>query len=221
LSISVSIIEDDANVRKILTGWLSRAKNFRCLSEHSNAEDAIPQLQKNPPDVVLMDINLPGMTGIQCVGRLKSSVPGTQYLILTVYEDSEHIFEALAAGASGYLLKRTPREELLASIKQVHEGGAPMTSYIARKVVQAFHRPKPNWPEAGELAPREWEVLGLLARGFAYKEIADALGITMATVNTHIHRTYEKLHVRSRGEAVARFSQFPTLPPGSAPRRPR
>lgn len=221
MNISVSIIEDDASVRKILAGWLGRAKHFRCLSEHSNAEDAIPQLQKNPPDVVLMDINLTGMNGIQCVSRLKPAMPGTQYLMLTVYEDSEHIFEALEAGASGYLLKRTPREELLAAIKQVHEGGAPMTSYIARKVVQAFHRPKPSQPAASELSPREWEVLGLLARGFAYKEIAESLGISLPTVNTHIHRTYEKLHVRSRGEAVARFTQFPALPPAAITRRPR
>lgn len=177
-------------------------------------------LQENPPDVVLMDINLTGMNGIQCVSRLKPSMPGTQYLMLTVYEDSQHIFEALAAGASGYLLKRTPREELLASIKQVHEGGAPMTSYIARKVVQAFHRPKSDKPEVNGLSPREWEVLGLLARGFAYKEIADALGISLPTVNTHIHRTYDKLHVRSRGEAVARFTQFPPLQPTISPPRP-
>jgi DNA-binding NarL/FixJ family response regulator len=198
---------------------VNRAKSFHFISEHGNAEDAIPQLQKNPPDVVLMDINLPGMTGIQCVARLKHAMPGTQYLMLTVYEDSEHIFEALAAGASGYLLKRTPREELLAAIKQVHEGGAPMTSYIARKVVQAFHRHKPDKAELSELSPREWEVLGLLARGYAYKEIADTLGISMPTVNTHIHRTYEKLHVRSRGEAVARLTQFPSMLPVTAPRR--
>lgn len=221
LSISVSIIEDDASVRKILAGWVSRAKNFRCVSEHASAEDALKHLPANHPDVVLMDINLSGMNGIQCVSRLKPSMPGTQYLMLTVYEDSEHIFEALAAGASGYLLKRTPREELLASIKQVHEGGAPMTSYIARKVVQAFHRPKSDKPEVNGLSPREWEVLDLLSRGFAYKEIADALGISMPTVNTHIHRTYEKLHVRSRGEAVARFSQFPALLPATTARRPR
>ncbi len=219
MSISVSIIEDDASVRKILAGWISRAKNFRCLSEHATAEDAVKHLQENPPDVVLMDINLTGMNGIQCVSRLKPSMPGTQYLMLTVYEDSQHIFEALAAGASGYLLKRTPREEVLASIRQVHEGGAPMTSYIARKVVQAFHRPKSDKPEVSELSPREWEVLDLLSRGYAYKEIADALGISMSTVNTHIHRTYEKLHVRSRGEAVARFTQFPAMLPMAAPRR--
>ena len=214
LNISVSIIEDDASVRAILAGWVNRAKNFRCVSEHADAEDALVRIQAKKPDVVLMDINLTGMNGIQCVSRLKPSMPETQFLMLTVYEDSEHIFEALAAGASGYLLKRTPREELLASIKQVHEGGAPMTSYIARKVVHAFHRPKADKPEMSELSPREWEVLDLLARGYSYKEIADALGIGIPTVNTHIHRTYEKLHVRSRGEAVARFSQFSPLFPG-------
>jgi DNA-binding NarL/FixJ family response regulator len=210
MSISVSIVEDDASVRKILAGWLRRSKNFTCASEYSNAEAALKQLPAVKPDVILMDINLNGMTGIHCVGRIKPLMPATQFLMLTVYEDSEHIFEALAAGASGYLLKRTPREELLASIKQIHEGGAPMTSYIARKVVQAFHRlPSPK-PGADDLAPREWEVLEYLAKGFAYKEIADALGISISTVNMHIHRTYEKLHVRSRGEAVARFTQFPS-----------
>ena len=196
-------------MRKILAGWVSHAKNFSCASQHASAEDAVQHLQEKKPAVVLVDINLTGMSGIQCVGRLKPLMPGTQFLMLTVYEDSEHIFEALAAGASGYLLKRTPRDELLDSIRQVHEGGAPMTSYIARKVVQAFHRPKSTRPEINELSPREWEVLDLLARGYAYKEIADALGISVPTVNTHLSRTYEKLHVRSRGEAVACFSQFP------------
>lgn len=215
MSISVSVVEDEVAVRKILVGWLRRAKNFSCASEHSSAESALKHLGNIKPDVVLMDINLTGMSGINCVGRLKPILPATQFLMLTVYEDSEHIFKALTAGASGYLLKRTPRDELLASIKQIHEGGAPMTSYIARKVVQAFHREqtdKSGTEKAGahDLAPREWEVLDLLARGFAYKEIADALGISMSTVNTHIHRTYEKLHVRSRGEAVARFAEFPS-----------
>ena len=210
MSISVSIVEDDVSVRKILAGWVRRAKNFDFASEHPGAEDALKHLPIVKPDVILMDINLNGMTGIHCVGRLKPLMPKTQFLMLTVYEDSEHIFEALAAGASGYLLKRTPREELLASIKQIHEGGAPMTSYIARKVVQAFHRLYSAKSGLDDLAPREWEVLDLLARGFAYKEIADTLGISISTVNTHIHRTYEKLHVRSRGEAVARFTQFPS-----------
>ena len=209
MSISVSIIEDDVSVRKILVGWVSRAKGFHFVSEYGSAESAIARLPDDKPDVVLVDINLSGQSGIHCVCRLKPLMPSTQFLMLTVYEDADHIFDALAAGASGYLLKRTPREELLASIKQVHEGGSPMTSYIARKVVQSFQRPTAQPPPPHELSPREWEVLRLLARGYAYKEIADALGIGMTTVNTHIHRIYEKLHVQSRGQAVARYAQFP------------
>lgn len=222
LNIAVSIIEDDESVRKILAGWTSQAKGFRCASQHPNAEDALEKLPAIAPDVVLMDINLPGVNGIQCVRRLKATLPTTQFLMLTVYEDSEHIFEALAAGASGYLLKRTPRGELLAAIRQVHEGGSPMTSYIARKVVQAFQRQQSSEkPEMNELSPREWEVLELLARGYSYKEISSALAISIPTVNTHLHRTYEKLHVRSRGEAVARFSTFPPrLPVAAKPVRP-
>ena len=221
MNISVSIIEDDASVRKILATWVSRAKNFRCVSQHADAEDAFKKLPGQNPDVVLTDINLPGVNGIQCVRRLKVALPTAQFLMLTVYEDSDHIFEALAAGASGYLLKRTPRDELLAAIKQVHEGGAPMTSYIARKVVQAFQRQQSEKPQVNELSPREWEVLELLSRGYSYKEISSALTISIPTVNTHLHRTYEKLHVRSRGEAVAKFSSFPPQLPVSATRAPR
>lgn len=214
VSIGVSIIEDDAPVRKILTRWLSRAKGFRFVSEHSNVENALAQLPQKKPDVILVDINLSGQSGIQCVCQLKPLMPQTQFLMLTVYEDSDHIFEALAAGASGYMLKRTPREELLASIVQVHEGGSPMTSYIARKVVQSFQKPQPDRPvELEELSPREWEVLDLLAQGFAYKEITDTLGISMSTVNTHVHRIYEKLHVRSRGQAVAKYAHIPARRP--------
>lgn len=219
VNVAVSIIEDDESVRKILAEWTARARGFRCASQHPTAEDAIEKLPAVAPDVVLMDINLPGASGIQCVRRLKTTLPTTQFLMLTVYEDSDHIFEALAAGASGYMLKRTPREELLTAIRQVHEGGSPMTSYIARKVVQAFQRQQsPERPEADELSPREWEVLDLLSRGYSYKEIASALEISIYTVNTHIHRTYEKLHVRSRGEAVARFATFPARLPVTPPR---
>jgi DNA-binding NarL/FixJ family response regulator len=209
LSIGVSIIEDDDDVRKILAGWVSKAKGYRCVSEHRSVESAVAHLPQENPDVVLVDINLSGQSGIHCVCRLKPVMPATQFLMLTVYEDSDHIFDALTAGASGYMLKRTPRAELLASIKQVHEGGSPMTSYIARKVVRSFQQTPPEKAEPDGLSPREWEVLRLLARGFAYKEIADALGISLPTVNTHIQRTYDKLHVRSRGQAVARFAQFP------------
>ena len=203
-------------MRRILAGWITQAKGFHCVSEHANAETAVARLPGEKPDVVLVDINLPRQNGIQCVCRLKPVMTETQFLMLTVYEDSDHIFDALTAGATGYLLKRTPREELLASIKQVKEGGSPMTSYIARKVVQAFQCLQPRESKMHDLSAREWEVLRLLARGYSYKEIADSLGVSLSTVNTHIHRTYEKLHVQSRGQAVARFAQFPmgqTEPP--------
>ena len=214
MNITVSIIEDDSELRRILTGWLSQADGYRCLSQYSNAESALTHLPKEKPDVVLADINLSGMSGIECVRQLKPLMPGTQFLMLTVYEDGDHIFDALTAGASGYLLKRTPREELLSSIKQVHEGGSPMTSYIARKVVLWFQQKQTvaanKQPE--ELSAREREILRLLARGYAYKEMADTLGISMGTINTHIYRIYQKLHVRSRGEAVALFTSFPNEP---------
>ena len=210
MSIGVSIVEDDVPVREILTTWVSGAPGFRFVSSYGNADAAAARLPKDTPDVVLMDINLAGHSGIQCVGHLKGIMPKTQFLMLTVYEDSDHIFDALAAGANGYLLKRTPRDELLAAIKEVHEGGSPMTSYIARKVVQAFRRSNKDTTIPDTLAPREWEVLRLLARGFAYKEIADTLKISRATVNTYITRIYEKLHVHSRGEAVARLTFFPS-----------
>ena len=196
-------------MRKILVDWVTQAAGYRCVGNHRTAEGALKSLPEERPDVVLMDINLPGQSGIECVSRLKGALPKTQFLMLTVYEDAEHIFHALAVGAAGYLLKRTPREELLAAIQQVHEGGAPMTSYIARKVVQSFQRPRAEQPQGDGLSPREWEVLDHLARGYAYKEIAEGLGISIPTVNTHIHRIYEKLHVRSRGQAVAKYAQFP------------
>jgi DNA-binding NarL/FixJ family response regulator len=217
--IDVSIVEDDSVVRQILAGWISQAPEFRCVSDYGSAADAMARLPKDKPQVVLMDINLPDRSGIYCVCQLKALMPATQFLMLTVYEDASHIFDALAAGATGYLLKRTPREELLTAIKQVNEGGSPMTSYIARKVVQAFQHPQPERHSEDVLSPREWEVLKLLARGLAYKQIADSLGITISTVNTYIMRIYEKLHVRSRGEAVARYAVFPSDPrSASAPK---
>ena len=171
--------------------------------------------------MVLADINLSGLSGIDCVRQLKPVMPGTQFLMLTVFEDGDHIFDALTAGASGYLLKRTPRDELLSSIKQVHEGGSPMTSYIARKVVLWFQQKQAGAPkkQPEELSAREREILRLLARGYAYKEMADTLGISMGTINTHIYRIYQKLHVRSRGEAVALFAPFPNDP--QAPNLPK
>jgi DNA-binding NarL/FixJ family response regulator len=215
LSISVSIVEDDASVREILVDWIRQDPGLRLVSHYNNPESALARLPEEKPEVILMDINLSGKSGIDCVYRLKQLLPATQFLMLTVYEDADHIFDALRAGASGYLLKRTPREELLEGIRQVREGGAPMTSYIARKVVHSFHQQPSTEPSSDLLSPREWEVLRLLARGFAYKEICQELNVSMSTVNTHVHRIYEKLHVRSRGEAVARFASFPPSRPAT------
>ncbi|MCS7090772.1 MAG: response regulator transcription factor [Verrucomicrobiota bacterium] len=213
VSIAVAIIEDDAPAREILVRWLRQADGFRCVGEYESAERALGHLPAQAPDVVLVDINLPGLNGIECVRRLKPQLPQTQFVMLTVYEDADHIFDALKAGATGYLLKQTTRQELLAAVRQVHAGGSPMTSNIARKVVQSFQqkpalRPLPHaeWSETAELSPREREVLDLLARGYLYKEIGDALHISLPTVNTYIRRIYEKLHVRSRWQAVARYA---------------
>jgi DNA-binding NarL/FixJ family response regulator len=168
-----------------------------------------------------MDINLPGMNGIEAVRRLKSLMPDAQFVMVTVYEDADHIFHALAAGATGYLLKQTPRSELVAALKQVHSGGSPMTSNIARKVVQSFQqRAAPSVADDAELSPREREVLELLARGYLYKEIAETLQISLPTVNTYIRRIYEKLHVRSRAQAVAKYAHIPMETPGMS-RPPR
>jgi DNA-binding NarL/FixJ family response regulator len=210
VSISVSIIEDDPQARKILCDWIRRADGFRFLSDHANAETAVAGLPGDKPGVVLTDINLPGMNGIECVRKLKPLLPETQFVMLTVYEDADHIFHALAAGATGYLLKQTPRNELLAALKQVHSGGSPMTSNIARKVVQSFQQlAPPSIADTAELSGREREVLDLLARGFLYKEIAESLSISLPTVNTYIRRIYEKLHVRSRAQAVAKYAYLP------------
>lgn len=210
VSVLVSIVEDDPSIRQILTEWISRAEGFRCHSVHDSAESALARLPEQKPRIVLVDINLPGQSGIECVRRLKPTMPDTQFMMLTVYEDTGHIFDALKAGASGYLLKRTPREELIASLKQVQEGGSPMTSYIARKVVQSFYQTPAERLETEGLSPREREVLELLARGYFYKEITEALGISMSTVNTHVRRVYEKLHVHSRAQAVAKLAEMPS-----------
>lgn len=210
MSIAVSIIEDDAPAREILANWIRRAEGFRLVSEHGSAEHALESMAPQKPAVVLMDINLPGLNGIECVRRLKPLLPETQFVMLTVYEDADHIFNALAAGATGYLLKQTPRSELIAALKQVHGGGSPMTSNIARKIVQSFQQQQPPaTSEDAELSPREREVLELLARGYLYKEIADTLAISLPTVNTYIRRIYEKLHVRSRSQAVAKYAHLP------------
>jgi DNA-binding NarL/FixJ family response regulator len=220
MAIAVSIVEDDAQARKILAGWISRASGFRLAGEWGDAESALDLLPEKQPNVVLMDINLPGISGVEAVKALKPLLPSTQFLMLTVYEDADHIYNALAAGATGYLLKQTGREELLDAIGDVHRGGSPMTSNIARKVVQSFKQISVPVPPGEELSPREQEVLELLARGYLYKEIAERLNISVPTVNTYVRRMYEKLHVRSRAQAVAKYAHLADgePKPATAPR---
>ena len=210
LSIAVAIVEDDVPAREILAGWIRNADGFSLAGEYDDAETAIAKLPIDKPSVVLFDINLPGMNGIECVRRLKPRLPDTQFVMVTVYEDANHIFNALSAGASGYLLKQMRRTELLDALRDVHAGGSPMSSQIARKVVQNFYRNETqNNGATVELSGREHEVLELLARGFLYKEIAEMLKISVQTVNTYIRRIYEKLHVRSRAQAVAKYAHLP------------
>ncbi|MBN8460057.1 MAG: response regulator transcription factor [Verrucomicrobia bacterium] len=204
MPITVSIVEDDAPGLEILASIVDRAPGFRCVSRHGDAESAIKALPGINPDVVLMDIHLPGQNGVECVRQLKLRMPATQFLMLTVYEDTNHIFQALAAGATGYLIKNASGKELIAAIREIHAGGSPMASNIARKVVQSF-MPAPATPEEQALTAREKQVLDLLAEGQLYKEIADALHISTPTVCSHIRRIYEKLHVQSRSQAVARY----------------
>jgi DNA-binding NarL/FixJ family response regulator len=204
MAISVSIVEDNEKLRGTLARVLNRADGFRCISQYPSAEDALKDLPGAKPDVVLMDINLPGINGVECVRQLKKIAPEILIIMLTVYEDTENIFDALAAGASGYLLKRTTGPELLDAIREVQRGGSPMTTHIARKVVQSFQKNAPAQP-AENLSEREQQVLDLLSQGLMYKEIADKLQISYETVHTYIRRIYEKLRVRTRTEAVAKF----------------
>ncbi len=205
MAITVSIVEDNDQLRGTLCRLIDRSEEFRCLSQFGNAEDALENLTKERPKVVLMDINLPGMNGVECVRKLKQVAPEILVVMLTAYEDTENIFNALAAGASGYLLKRAPRAELLEAIREVNNGGSPMTTHIARKVVQSFQKTGASMQSTENLSTREQEVLDCLSQGFLYKEIAEKLGISYETVHTYIRRIYEKLQVRTRTEAVAKF----------------
>jgi DNA-binding NarL/FixJ family response regulator len=205
MAISVSIVEDSRGTRESLTELLRRAPGLKCVSAHATGEQALREVPTARPDVVLMDINLPGMSGIECVARLKAQSPDTQILMLTTYEEGDLIFESLRAGANGYLLKNMPPSELVHAIEQVHEGGSPMSMHIARKVVNHFQQIKQPSSEMEKLTKRELEILALLAKGFLYKEIADQLGITLSTVRAHLHTVYEKLHVQSRTEAVVKY----------------
>jgi DNA-binding NarL/FixJ family response regulator len=205
MPITVSIVEDNDQLRGTLARVISRADGFKCISQYGNAEAALVGVPKDKPEVVLMDINLPGMNGVECVRQLKQVAPQIQMVMLTVYEDTDNIFNALAAGASGYMLKRTKSAELLEAIREVTRGGSPMTTHIARKVTQSFQKAGPSSQPTENLSQREQEVLDCLSKGFLYKEIADKLGISYETVHTYIRRIYEKLQVRTRTEAVARF----------------
>lgn len=202
--ITVSIVDDEADLREHIAGYLSSTGDVRCKSAYASAEEALEHLPKDKPDVILMDINLGGMDGIECVRRLKETMPGAQVVMLTVFEDTEKIFRALAAGASGYLLKRLSPKKLLEAITEVCEGGSPMSASIARKVVHSF-RSAPARGDDFDLSQREREVLNGLSEGLAYKQIADQLGVSIHTVRNYIRRIYEKLHVQSRTEAVAKF----------------
>jgi len=203
--IRVAIVEDDEWIRDNLAAHVRDTDGFLCVGTYRTAEEAIQRIPANPADVVLMDINLPKMNGIECVRQLKALVPSAQVLMLTVYEDSDRIFNSLLAGASGYLLKRTPRTEILRAIADVHHGNSPMNGHIARKVVQYFNQRGHSDTELERLSSREREVLGHLAQGVPYKEIADVLQISIDTVRIHIKGIYSKLHVHSRGEAVAKY----------------
>jgi DNA-binding NarL/FixJ family response regulator len=204
----IAIVEDDAGVRAGLERLFNETREFQCVCSYGTGTSALAGLLVEKPDVILMDINLPGLSGIECVRQLKERDPSVLVVMLTVYEDAEQVFQALQAGATGYLLKRTPPRQLLEAVTEVLEGGAPITSQIARKVVEAFHAQPAATRARGELvelSQREKEVLELLAKGFLIKEIGDKLGIGFGTVRTYVRRVYEKLHVQSRSQAIAKY----------------
>jgi len=202
---SVAIIEDNAVMRRTFRQWIEAAPDLRCVFSCATAEEALAELPGLKPDVVLMDIHLPGESGIGCTARLKEALPGVQVIMLTVYRNQELIFQALQAGACGYLLKRSSPEELLEAIAEVRSGGAPMTSEIARMVVEAFQKKPTSHTPAEGLTNRESEILALLSEGLSNKEIADRVNISYDTVRAHLRHIYEKLHVRGRTEAVKRY----------------
>jgi DNA-binding NarL/FixJ family response regulator len=205
MQIKVAIVEDDEGIRTSLATLIQREPTFRLAGECADAEAALKEIPRRMPDVVLMDINLPGMNGVECVRQLKSVVPSVQFLMLTVYEDSESLFNSLKVGASGYLLKRTATSRLIEAIGDVHAGGSPMTPQLARRVVQFFSRPVEENAPISRLTPGEKEFLDQLAAGYAYKEIADRMNISIDTVRSYVRTVYDKLHVHSRTEAVVKY----------------
>jgi len=216
MAIHVIVVEDDSRLRSGLMEIINSDPECACVGAYGSGEEALEKAPPLKPQVAVMDINLPGMDGIECVRQLSERLPALQIVMLTVYQDTNNLFRALAAGAHGYLVKPARARDLLAAIRDIHRGGAPMTSALARKVVDAFRKQTvPSAPslnsavaggaESDELAPREKEVLDLLAQGFSYKEIADKLNVGFATVHTYVLRIYKKLHVRSKNAAVARW----------------
>jgi DNA-binding NarL/FixJ family response regulator len=204
-TITIALVEDDAQIRRGLTAILGEEPDFDCVGSFASAEEALAHLPALKPRVVLMDVNLPQMNGIECVRRLTASPNPPQIIMLTIRQDSEIIFDALAAGASGYLLKPPAADELVDAVRDVFAGGAPMTASIARRVVQSFTQARIKTPETESLSPREVEVLELLVKGFAYKEVAAELAISYSTVQRHIESIYRKLHVHSRTHAVSKY----------------
>ncbi len=205
MQIKVAIVDDDEGIRTSLAALIRRAPALKLAGDYPDAETALKEIPRHPPDVVLMDINLPGIKGVECVRQLKSAMPGVQFLMLTVYEDSDSLFNSLKAGASGYLLKRTASARLLEAIRDVHGGGSPMTPQLARRVVQFFSKPAEGELSVSRLTPGEREFLNQLANGYAYKEIADRMKISIDTVRSYVRTVYEKLHVHSRTEAVVKY----------------
>jgi DNA-binding NarL/FixJ family response regulator len=203
--ITISIVDDDKDLRQSIASFVDGTPGFRCVSAYSSGEEALRGLPKDQAAVVLMDINMAGMSGIECARKLKAVMAGVQIVMLTVYEDTDLIFSALAAGANGYLLKRSTPTRLIEAIREVHEGGSPMSSSIARKVVASFRHAEQAGDQEALLTPREQSVLDCLIRGLTYKQAADQLGMGLGTFRTHIRRIYEKLQVQSRTEAVVKY----------------
>jgi DNA-binding NarL/FixJ family response regulator len=200
----IIVVEDDQGTREAVAKWIAGTADFELIGEFADPRTALCKVAKLAPDVALVDINMPGLSGIEFVAKALLASPGTQFMMLTVYGDTDHIFQALAAGASGYLLKSTLRDQLVAAIREIHKGGSPMTSDVARKVVQSFHRASPHTSPEYALSGREKTVLDRLAVGYLYKEIAAEMGVSLATVSTYVRRIYVKLQVRSRAQAVAK-----------------
>jgi DNA-binding NarL/FixJ family response regulator len=205
--ITVAIVEDNAAVCASLERMINASDRCRCVSTSRNGEQALQAIPLQRPDVVIMDINLPGLSGIECTSQLKRTLPRTQVLVFTVYNDSRQIFSALEAGASGYLLKRSSPEAIVQAVCDVHAGGSPMSAEIARKVVSSFQRPAAAASGIEALTPREMEILQLVTEGLATKEIADRSGVSYTTICTHLGHIYEKLHVHSRTAAAKKYLQ--------------